>query len=38
LIDQISLVASRLKIIRGSDNNLSFEAAEIKFEISEFGN
>jgi hypothetical protein len=36
LIDQISLVASQLKIIRGSNNNISFEAAEIEFEISEF--
>jgi phosphopantetheinyl transferase len=36
-IDQISLVASQLKIIRGINNNLSFEAVEIEFEISEFG-
>jgi conjugal transfer/entry exclusion protein len=37
LINQISLVASQLKIIRDINNNLSFEAVEIKFEISEFG-
>jgi hypothetical protein len=35
LIDQISLVASQLKILRGSNNDLSFKATEIEFEISE---
>jgi conjugal transfer/entry exclusion protein len=36
LIGQISLVASQLKMVRDSNNNLSFKAAEIEFEISEF--